>query len=572
MRCTLSHRWAFAVVLAMLIGFIHGSENLQRPPSLKTIAQVKKVLEQLRINDKNMVPDKNVSLWNVDFLKHISDMNELSEKTIQDELARISGAKSDTRAEAPNNQTSAEAKGTKEKSRDMRSLARKVKEMIKVVAEASQKRSSPSSIRIGRADVPREKVTAVGDVDGNGFEDYIVANPASMNDTGTIRLYLMKADNKFLYTRDLVPGKYGFVGAPLMRGDRFGHSVEKIANDSPNFTFVTITAPGDRSVPGDKGALYIVQLSDKGNVINNAKLSSKTIETVLTKSVRGDDANDSHSLNQSILSKKMVDILSNNTSMLLVRKHGEIKGAYVISSAEDHNMLHQIEQKMTPTTRLASLRLQSPPVRAQLSSSCFFNDTHCACVSNAPPVGSAQCTQVIGSEASTGRTVCQTRDCMASYSCACEGTELCERSERTLSTFVVDGAASGGNVYCSRVQKTITENVLIPGAQVPLIVSVNELPPYNATHCRCAKKQSVTGDAKCLDVLRALGGVNYVCSQRDCRIGPGEYICDAFGDSYCSRSFVEKIHFVKDGEKGDEAGAVFCHQEAYQAESVVRIL
>ncbi|KAI0563822.1 Integrin alpha [Gracilaria domingensis] len=540
---------------------------------MTSLARVKKAIENLRPKDKNTVPDKNASTWNLDFLKHIAEMKELSEKAIQNELSTSPevgiNRLSDNTTDSSNKKEGAEENA---KGGDNPSLARVLKEMIKSVTDASQKRLSQSSIRIGHSDIPREKVTIVGDVDGNGFEDYIVANPASMNDTGTIRLYLMSGDNKFLYTRDLVPGKYGFVSSPLAEGDRFGDSVEKIASDTPNFSFVTVTAPGDRTVAGGKGAFYILQISDKGNVINSAKLSAKTIETVVAQSANGGDAKYSHDLSRSILSKKIVDILSNKTSMLLVRKGGEIKGAYVISSAEDQKMLHNIEKKMTPRKKLASLRLDTPLVRADISSSCFFNDTHCACASNPPPVGSMQCTQVTGTEASTGKTLCETRDCKASFSCMCDGAELCMRTERTLTSYVVEGPAPGGGMYCNGVQKTITENVVIPGAPVPVILNVNELPPYNATHCRCAKKQSVTGGAVCMDVLRALGGVNYVCSPRDCRIGPNEYICDAFGDSYCSRTFIEKIHYVNDGEKTDEAGAVFCHREAYQAESVTKIV
>ncbi|CAN8073678.1 unnamed protein product [Agarophyton chilense] len=569
-------RWAFVFVLALLFGLIRGSEDAETPISLKTIAQVKKAIEHLSLKDKNKMTNKNVSVWNLHFLKHIADMKELSEDTIQNELSHSPDIDSDGNqaqtTQRTTNQTSKRADGDKTKGKGNSSIARVLREMIKAVGEASQKRSAQSFIRIGKAEIPREKVTAVGDVDDNGFEDYVVSNPASMNDTGTIRLYLMTNDNKFLYTRDLVPGKYGFTGSPLTPGDRFGDNVEKIASDMPNFSFVTVTAPGDRSVAGDKGAFYILQLSDKGNVINSAKLSAKTVETVVTNPASKNSIQNTNELNRSILSKKIVEILSNKTSMLLVRKEGEIKGAYVITSPEDHKMLRQIEGKMTPRKRLASLRLDSPLVRAEISSSCFFNETHCACASKAPAEGSAQCTRVVGTEESSGRTLCLTRDCMASHSCMCEGTELCVRTERTLTSYVTDGAAPGGNMYCNPVQKTITENVLIPGAEVPVILSVNDLPPYNATHCRCANKQSVTGGATCLDVLRQISGINYVCSERACRIGAGEFVCDAFGASYCSRSFVEKIHYVKDGEKPDEPGAILCHREAYQAESVVKIM
>ncbi|PXF40947.1 hypothetical protein BWQ96_09342 [Gracilariopsis chorda] len=549
---TLFQRKAFIVFVASLFGVLHATESTERATlGSKTLAHMRKAVEYLSAKEKNDVKT-NSAPWNLHFLKVMVDKAGNADKVNATE-----------HFQSP--EPVIEESTTDELNQNM-------------TTGKSQSPVKPGSeedfVMIGESKIPANKVAAVGDVDGNGVEDFIVRNPASNYNRGTIRLYLMAKDNKFLYTRDLVPGKYGFNSDSLKPGDRFGASVLKISNDSPNFSFIAVTAPGDRMVPGKKGAFYVLQLSDKGNVLNNVKLSASTIEKIASQQSSGREVDSVTipELKESSLSKRIVDILSNKTSMLLVRKEGQIKGAYVISSNDDQMLLKHLEKQMTPRNKLETMRLLSPAVRPALSSSCFFNDTHCACGSKSPTVGSNDCTQVVGTDQSTGRTLCQKRDCQASFQCSCDGTSLCQRAERTMTSYITEGPAPGGMMYCSPQQRTITENVVIPGASVPVVVDINDLPPFNATHCRCTPKQAIVGSSTCLDFLRTESSIAIVCSVRECRIGSSEHVCDAFGDSYCERTFADKIHYVNNGDRLNEPGTVYCHRESYQSEVLVKVL
>lgn len=135
-----------------------------------------------------------------------------------------------------------------------------------------------NAVRVGRALVPRHRVTRVCDVDSNGVADYIVANPAAANHSGSIRLYLMgnASSGSFLYTRDLIPGNWGFRAPPLAPGDRFGAVVYKLPNSTIGSVscFVAVAAPGDGRAGADRtGALYLLKLSRRGNVLKSTKVA-----------------------------------------------------------------------------------------------------------------------------------------------------------------------------------------------------------------------------------------------------------------------------------------------------------
>lgn len=123
---------------------------------------------------------------------------------------------------------------------------------------------------IGKARIPNRKVTPIGDVDGNGFVDFVVANPNAGNKTGKVRLYLMTEGRAFLYTRKLVPGKSGMKGTALKNGDRYGTVVTPLQRkwDQSAGTFIAIAAPGN----GVTGAVYIIKISRKGNVAKSVKM------------------------------------------------------------------------------------------------------------------------------------------------------------------------------------------------------------------------------------------------------------------------------------------------------------
>lgn len=54
-------------------------------------------------------------------------------------------------------------------------------------------------IRIGYAFVPLDRITAVGDIDSNGFVVYVVSNVAATSRRGAIRLYLMNPNSTYAF-------------------------------------------------------------------------------------------------------------------------------------------------------------------------------------------------------------------------------------------------------------------------------------------------------------------------------------------------------------------------------------
>lgn len=444
--------------------------------------------------------------------------------------------------------------------------------------------SSKYHITIGTSQVSRSRVTPVGDVDKNGYEDYIVSNPAANNHAGTIRLYLMTANNKFLYTRDLVPGKWGFNVAPLHPGDRFGAMVFKLpSRENVTSSFIAISAPGDYVFKQENGAVYVLQLSNRGNITNHAKISAKHFKEIVSEEVQstpsgapvsGHETNLSGAKSFSLEKNKNAIYLAGVASLLFLDREGNVKGSLEIDSEEDKNIIQEIDRHIgSKVARHSGFKLGPMGMKVGLAQSkCVFNETHCACAQKKKELGFGECLDTNGKDERTGKTICLKRACKQSRMCVCDGDELCERVGEQREILVSHGTSANGEIFCQKEMREVIENVLVPGAAVPKSSEQAEFPSLNATHCTCSRKNTRDAVSPCIVYERTDYASAIVCNPLSCRIPADAYICDAMGGSRCARQTVDKKKYVNDGPiPGSRGVELYCHEERY-VEQIVTVV
>lgn len=444
----------------------------------------------------------------------------------------------------------------------------------KEIIEDSGLNTTQEGVNIGEAWVPWERVTKVGDIDNNGQTDYVVTNPSADNNAGSIRLYLMGEGNKFLYTRDLVPGMWGFHGAPLKPGDKYGSGVYHLSKDDIRaHTVIAVNAPGDRSMSKGKGAFYILKLSDKGNVLQTKKISANDFSALIVEQEKNNVAvGNSGKAHEEL--KKILVSLEEVTTMLLLNDDGGIKAALRVTNDDKETLIQDVQAHVSEQAKRKSIwNLGLTSLRPAVPNDhCYFSETHCACTMRTPAVGSMSCLEPVGSEPETGKPLCTRRDCKSSYACSCDGTDFCERVTRSQTIYEAGGAVpgGGGNEYCTSELGTIVINVLLPGEAVPQLPESNVPSTFNETHCQCSLKADVVEVGICFDFVRTEGGAD-VCRRRDCKAGSDAYVCNVLGESYCERTFSTATRYVSDGERPGEPDMVNCHKEEYEAEKGVKI-
>lgn len=202
--------------------------------------------------------------------------------------------------------------------------------------------------------------------------------------------------------------------------------------------------------------------------------------------------------------------------------------------------------------------------RAALSvlTSCFFNNSHCACSLNEVPAKSNQCYDVTGTD-SQGRITCAARNCNPAHYCNCDGTQLCKLED--VSRVSIRRIESTN--YCTRTMVKKTVATLLQGERVPNhSLSGPELAAFNQTHCSCSPKSNIVGGMTCLDFESTLVGGGSQCSTRPCTLNPDEMICDLDGNSLCERRIVTQNTFINDGPIPSSRGKVYCHMQATEVE------
>lgn len=431
-------------------------------------------------------------------------------------------------------------------------------------------------VRIGQSKVLKEKVTAVGDIDGNGFVDFVVANPAADQKKGSVRLYLMKEKNGFLFSRELVPGKWGFKGPSLQQGDEYGSKVLRLPNEKDKDACILVVgAPGDNAKGQKKGAIYILGVDSHGNVIKNVKVSAETDDSLALQLDEnegfGADLGVTRDLNGDGDIELAVKSASGSTTVLFMDSHYNVRRG--LKMHRNGNALSPVvvkERVPATSNKLDITKLDSLLIRASIPNQCFFNETHCACGMKSSDKGSASCLDVIDNDLTTGKARCVARDCAASYVCMCDGTELCKRVDNVGEVWFPEEDAGSGQVFCVKKNVTRSSNIVQVGARIPVAETADNLSTFNATHCRCSPKQELVAPYECLDFLRTIENVAVFCTSRDCNVGD-DYACDGMGTSYCKREFVARTHFVNDGVLVSEPGVVYCHQVSSLVEIVTPI-
>lgn len=426
-------------------------------------------------------------------------------------------------------------------------------------------------VTIGNAKIPKNEVTDVGDIDNNGYSDYIVAKPLAQNKAGSIRLHLMNENNTFLYSREIIPGNWGFKSPALMPGDLFGSAVLKLPHGNKELPCqIAVGAPGDA---GGRGAVYLLKLSDRGGIIGSQKTSADTDQSLAKqhdeKEGFGSEIKAIADLNGDEGLELAVKSLSGSTTLLFMKSTGEVQVGLKMHG-EDNIQLMKLTDGPVIATERTLLDVSVLADRAGFAAQCFFNETSCGCGLKDAEKGSASCMDVIGTESGTGKTLCKLRDCEASYQCSCDGNEFCNRVEIMSTAFVSDGPARDGNVYCSKTSSSEMRNVVLVGVPIPTPAVLPENLPFNSTHCSCSRKSDVQGPSQCLDFLRVISNVAVLCTSRICRERSDDYVCDGLGLFYCSRAYAKTTRYVNDGDSR-ESKVQYCHADTHTVEILTRI-
>lgn len=432
-------------------------------------------------------------------------------------------------------------------------------------------------VHIGQNKISKERVTPIGDIDGNGFMDYIVATPFANKNRGSIRLYLMKEKDGFLFSRELVPGKWGFSGPPLSKDDEFGSKVLKLPSESGKKPCVLVVgAPGDNASRKKKGAVYILEVSKYGSVAKNIKVSSDTDNSLALQlddnEGFGADLELKSAFNSDGEAELAVGSALGSTTTLFMDSDYNVKTGLKLHNSENAAIAGAIRKTVRAlSSKLDVGGLYPSMIHNSVTSRCFFNETHCACGLKNPGNGSVSCLDVVDTDPGTGKARCIPSDCGTSYLCTCDGERLCKRVDTVEQVWTPVEDAGSGLVFCEKKNVTSSVNEVQTGAGIPYGETTVRLSTFNATHCRCSPKRELVAPYQCLDFLRTEDEVAVLCTSRDCSVRTDEYACDGIGTSYCERKYVERMHFVNNGIHKSEPGVVYCHQVSSLAEKVTPV-
>lgn len=413
---------------------------------------------------------------------------------------------------------------------------------------------------IGQAKVVRKGLFEVGDIDGNGVLDYAWLTPKEKHSTGAIRIYLMENSTKTLSIRHIVPGKWGFVGHTLLKGDRFGESIAQIGDvNKDGIQDLAVGAPGDSETGKGKGAIYVLLMKKDGSVLSSEKISAKTDTSLGRQHVAGEEfgtvINSLEDVNGDHVKELTVGSKDGSQTMVLLNKQGKSISCLKFSTGIDTKVLEPrlSERKI----RVMPLRfdglddddaLQISSMKPALAPQCFFNQTHCACGSF--DSSSSICLDTVASE--EGKTVCLQRPCSAGFKCDCDGTNLCTIKNSPESAYaVLPGTPTNPNlVYCGILINSVERTSLVEGAPVPTPapIAVNSENAWTSTQCMCSREVDVhPGPSNCLDIASTIGG-HSSCTMRQCKTDLSKMICDAAGKSVCAHESVEKEFYMKIAE------------------------
>lgn len=323
------------------------------------------------------------------------------------------------------------------------------------------KKSSEKTMKIGGSLVSSDRVTSVGDIDHNGAIDYVVSHTNSNDKRGTIRLYLMAkgGKDKFLYSRELIPGKWGMKAPLLKANDQYG-SVVACLPVEPSAKYSLLAVASRKHV-------YVLKLTQKGNVTTNVRLPWETFDHLVSEYERAAGVQDKSFDDQSAF----MDAIDSVRTVVFRGAGGVVRAALRVDDEKGHNLLHVIDRFIAyaPISRMQLTGIWKPTVRVlidenintNISSSingqlfpfrvkakCLFSQTECTCALVPPVQNSLSCYQTIGSPDTDGRVTCRFRDCAPSYKCMCDGDQICSREEKTFTSYKAISTEKNGLMVC----------------------------------------------------------------------------------------------------------------------------
>lgn len=466
-------------------------------------------------------------------------------------------------------------------------------------APSMTKGMSQKFVQIGHTRVAEDRVTDVGDIDQNGIVDLVVSSPGKNRKRGSARLYLMGKNNSFLYSRELVPGQWGFDAPPLHPGDLFGSVVHAlpVASTFGSYSLIAIGAPGDLQRESrhegeylnERAHVYVMKVSRKGSVLSNVqlpleafeKLTGKYAETIRRLEAqesgnRSDQQKHDHNDTDDFKEEsKFLDAVEGVRTVTFKTVKGEVRAVIRVDDERGKNLLLRMDKYVSqvPASRLDTTYLSeaaSNPLQSNGSRNggCIYSDHKCACELALNSSKGEKCYSLIGKTGDDGRGVCGTQLCKSGYKCACGGSHLCRRETRTVSFLKAVGTNAEGQTLCKMRQARRTIIEVIDHVSVKALSSQNQSipnlllrPAYNETHCACSTSQESEASTKrCFQYVRTIEGKAVVCKEKECDARV-LYECDWSGVAYCKHYQQTMQVYLNDGGKRDEPGLYYCHRE-----------
>lgn len=330
----------------------------------------------------------------------------------------------------------------------------------------SIKKSLQKTMKMGDFSVSADRVTSVGDIDDNGAIDYVVSNTDANGKRGTIRLYLMVkgGKNKFLYSRELIPGKWGLKAPLLKANDQYGFVIASLpVEPSAKYSLLAVAS---------RKHVYVLKLSQKGNVTTNVRLPWETFDHLVSEYERAAGVQDKSFDDQSAF----MDAIDSVRTVVFRGPGGVVRAALRVDDEKGHNLLHVIDRFIAyaPISRMQLTGIWKPTVRVLLDENmntnpsrsvdrqpfpfrvkakCLFSQTECTCALVPPVQNSLSCYQPIGSPDADGRVTCRLRDCAPSYKCMCDGNQICSREEKAFMLHKAISTDKDGQMVCVKQEQ-----------------------------------------------------------------------------------------------------------------------
>jgi FG-GAP repeat len=424
---------------------------------------------------------------------------------------------------------------------------------------------SPSYIILGGLKFSRKAATNIGDVDSNGFDDYVIGNPKESKSSGAVRIFMMGQDNQIIRTRHIVPGKWGFQQMALREFDLFGSSVvalEDINDDGvPDFA---VGAPGDITGGPKVGAIYTILLKRDGTILQSNKISASTDISLKRQHTTGEGFGTSmrllHDFNGDKVREVAVESGDGSTTLLFLNQDGTSR-AGIKFIKDSHTEVNAIKNLATGLYLSKPIKKEFPShlngISVRSASACVMNVTHCSCSNSV----NRDCFKFVEKNAD-GFDICLKQACPETYRCDCGGEALCDRMNSTQKIYSAVSAENDGRFYCKEEEgeqaaKPALETTRVLPEEIVSRVGDTPDPAYNSTHCACAPKSALHKTQTCFDFKDNIPGRAVICNSRQCDLSK-EYVCDLNGTALCERIVVQKAIFVNDGPT-DINGEVYCH-------------